>query len=250
MLDEMPRAMGWTFGLLVVRIAAALRLVPFFGGAPMPLLPWMGLSVTLGALIAPQVGPAPDAVQGAAHLLSLMLKELFLGLVIGAMVRIAFSVLEIVGQLAHILTFAIPEGREQGPLSTAYVLLGTGIFLLIGGHHALLTGLVSTTRCLPPHALPGVEVFAGATTEAVIVLFASAMATGVLAAAPIFAAALAADLTVGAVSRLYHGVAEAGAQTARLLVVQLMVVASLLLVVTTAVEFLQTGLEGIALCGK
>ena len=214
MPGELPLAMVWTFGLLTIRLGAALRLVPFFGGAPMPVIPWFGLSVTLGALLAAQAGPHPDMTGGTTiptRFLALAVKELFVGVIIGATVRIAFSVLEIVGQLAHISAFAVSEGEKSGVFPTAYTLLGAGIFLLIDGHHALIKGLVATTHALPPHLFPGADIFTGALLDGVIALFAGAMATGVLAAAPIFAAGLAADVIVGGVSRLYYGVAEAGA---------------------------------------
>ena len=250
MAAELPLAFGATVGLLTLRIGAALRMVPFFGGTPMPIIPWTGLSITLAALLAPQVGPAIEIESGNFVFVALALKEIFIGFVIGTMVRMAFLVFEIVGELARISALAIPSERQTGVFSKLYILLGVVVFLLVDGHHALIQGLVATVRCIPPHTIPGTLPLTGSITENVIALFSTAMATGVLAAGPIFAAGIASDLIVGSASRFYHGVAETGTQAFRPLAVQLAVVASMVLVVSTATEFLQMGLQNIALCGK
>lgn len=245
---DIPLAYGATIALLTLRIGAALRLVPFFGGAPMPLPAWAGLSVSLAALLAPQAGPATLTLTGAV-LAALACKEIFIGVIIGAMVRFAFTVLEVVGEIAGIASLVVHKDQETTVYSRFTILLGTGVFLLVDGHHALLQGIAATTRCIPPHSFPTASGF-GFAEEGVIALFSGAMATGVVVAGPLFAAGIAADLVLGAVSRIYPGVAEAGAQTARVLATQLAVVASLLFVVSSAVGFLQTSLQNLELCTR
>ncbi|MCP4675641.1 MAG: flagellar biosynthetic protein FliR [Deltaproteobacteria bacterium] len=240
--------------LLAIRIGAALRLAPFFGGKPLPLLPWAALSIVLAWVIAPQSGPLPTAVLGGGPWLALAAKELFIGIVIGALARIAFSVLEIAGDLARLSTTAIPATGDDTdtrgfPLTKVYTLLGTAAFLLMDGHHAFITGLAGTTRCLPPASFPGAKDLVATGASPVLELFSTAMGTAVLISAPVFVAGLAADFLVGLISRLVPGVAPpAGAQAARAVAVQLAVIAALGFVVSAALKFLQTGMEGLSLC--
>ncbi|MCP4600569.1 MAG: flagellar biosynthetic protein FliR [Proteobacteria bacterium] len=240
--------------LLAIRVGAALRLTPFLGGHPLPILPWAGISVVLACVLAPQSGPVPQAEFGSSFWLILAIKELFIGVVVGSLARIAFSVLEITGDLARLSTVAIPrtgggEGTRGAPLTRAYVLLGTAAFLLVDGHHAFITGLAGTTRCLPPAALPGAFELPSIGITPALGLFSTAMGTAVLISAPIFVAGIAADFIVGLLSRIAPGIAPPiGAQATRAVLVQLAVIAALGMVVSGAVEFLQSGMERLELC--
>ncbi len=242
--------------LLAIRVGAALRLAPFFGGNPLPLLPWAALSIILACVIAPQSGPAPTAVFGSGPWLALAAKELFIGVVIGALARLAFSVLEVAGDLASLSTAAIPATGEDMdtrglPLTRVYTLLGTAAFLLVDGHHAFITGLAGTTRCLPPAIVPGTKDLIATGAAPALELFSTAMGTAVLISAPVFVAGLTADFLVGLVSRFVPGAAPAaGTQAVRSVAVQLAVIATLGFVVSAAVRFLQTGMEGLSLCGS
>ncbi len=240
--------------LLAIRIGAALRLAPFLGGRPLPLLPWAGISIALAAVIAPQADSAISALPGSALWLALAVKELFIGVVIGALARIAFTVLDVAGDLARLSTVSIPdvgqgEGTRGAPLTRAYVLLGTAAFLLVDGHHAFIAGLIGTVRCMPPGSLPGAFESATIGVPLALKLFSSAMRTAVLISAPVFVAGIAGDVVVGLVSRLTPGIAPpVGAQATRAILVQLAIVASLGIVVTAAVSFLESGMEQLSLC--
>jgi flagellar biosynthetic protein FliR len=234
--------------LISIRVGAALRLIPFFGGHPMPVLPWLGLSFSLGIILSFQTGLGIAEDLDGLRFAALVIKELFVGIVIGALVRFSFSVLEVVGEVAHLSTLSVLTGQGQSPYTTAYLLLGAGVFFLMKGHHALISGLASTIACAPPLEIPGIASVAGAGQDAAIRLFSSAMAAAVLIAAPIFAAGLFAELIVGVVSRLHSGWAAAGAQTLRVVAVQVMVLASLGFVVTSAITFLESGLADLSLC--
>ncbi len=238
-------------GLFSIRIGAALRFVPFFGGGPLPLLPWLGLTLALALLLTPQSGPL--GAIGAHGWIALAVKELFIGVVIGTLARIAFSVLDVVGDLARISSLSIPrvetaDFSRVSPLTGAYVLLATAVFLVADGHHALLSGLAKTAQCLPPLNMPGIQPLAAGGSSAALILFSAAMASAVMIAAPIFLAGIAADILIGLVSRFAAGTAATGAQTVRLLFVQFMVIASLGLVVSTAINFLQTSMEQLSIC--
>ncbi len=240
--------------LLAIRIGAALRLAPFLGGRPLPLLPWAGISIALAAVVAPQAYPVVSAPFGSALWLALAVKELFVGVVIGALARIAFAVLDVAGDLARLSTVSIPaagqgDGTRGAPLTRGYVLLGTAAFLLVDGHHAFIAGLIGTVRCMPPGSLPGTLESATTYVPLALKLFSSAMSTAVLISAPVFAAGIAADVVIGLLSRLSPGMAPpVGAQATRAIFVQLAIVASLGIVVTAAVNFLKSGIEQLSLC--
>jgi flagellar biosynthetic protein FliR len=234
--------------LISIRVGAALRLIPFFGGHPMPVLPWLGLSFSLGLILSFQTGHGIGQDLNGLRFAALVTKEIFVGIVIGALVRFSFSVLEVVGEVAHLSSLSVLAGQGQSPYTTAYLLLGAGVFFLMKGHHALISGLASTIACVPPLEIPGIASVAGAGQDAAIRLFSSAMAAAVLISAPIFAAGLFAEVIVGMVSRLNPGWATGGAQTLRVAAVQVTVLASLCFVVTSAIELLEAGLADLSLC--
>jgi flagellar biosynthetic protein FliR len=240
--------------LLTIRVGAALRLAPFLGGGPMPLLAWAGISVAVAAILAPNSGPPPDVEIGSIFWIALAAKELFVGIVIGSLVRIAFFVLEAAGELAGLSTVAIPgvsldEGARGARLTGAFTLLGTGIFFLVDGHHALIAGFAGTMKCIPPGVMPGALDISARGTAAVLGLFSSAMGAAVLISAPIFIAGIAADLGIGLVYRLAPGMAPpVGAQAVRAVLVQAAVIAALGVVVSIAVEFLVDAMNRLDLC--
>ncbi len=255
MLEGVPTDIISLIVLLTIRIGAALRLTPFLGGLSLPILPWAGVSVILACVLAPQSGPVPTAAFGSGPWLALAAKELFIGVLIGALARIAFLVLEVAGDLARLSTVAIPRTGDSGqgdrgaPLTRAYTLIGIASFLLVDGHHAFISGLAGTTRCLPPALLPGALKLTAMGASPALELFSAAMGTAVLISGPVFIAGIAADFIVGLISRVSPGIAPpAGVQATRAILVQVAVIATLATVVSVAVDFLKSGMEHLVLC--
>ncbi len=240
--------------LLTIRIGATLRLTPFFGGKPLGLVPWILVSVVLASILVPQGGPLPQSEIGSLEWITLAVKELFVGVVVGILVRMAFLVFEVAGELARTQTLTIPdtggdEGLRGAPLTRIYVLLGTIAFLLIGGHHAFIVGLLGTTRCMPPGAIPDFSHLAAPFIPVALHFFCTAMATAVLISAPIFVAGIFADFIIGLGLRLAPGMAPpAGVQAARALIVQVVLIATLGAAVSRGVGFLKDSMENIVLC--
>jgi flagellar biosynthetic protein FliR len=242
--------------LLAIRFGAALRLTPFFGGAPLGWLSWFVLSVVLACILVPQSGPLPLAEIGTGAWFVLAVKEVFIGVVLGTIVRLAFSVFEVAGDLARLGTVSIPDAGEDSfargtPLSRAYTLLAAAVFLLVGGHHALLAGLGSTIRCLPPGVDPSSYDIFPFDVSVVLGLFGATMAMGVLISAPVFVAGISADILTGLISRVLSGVGPfRGMHAIRAAFVQVMVVIALGTVVSTGLSFLQDGVEKIEICDQ
>jgi flagellar biosynthetic protein FliR len=210
----------------------------------------------LACVFAPQSGPLPVAEIGTGAWFALAVKEVFIGVVLGTIVRLAFSVFEVAGDLARLGTVSIPDAGESSfsrgtPLSRVYTLLAAAVFLLVGGHHALLTGLGSTIRCLPPGVAPSSYDMFPVDISVVLGLFGATMAMGVLISAPVFVAGISADILTGLVSRIMSGVGPfRGMHAIRAAFVQVMVVIALGTVVSTALNVLQDGVEKIAFCDQ
>ncbi len=235
-----------TYALVAIRTGAALRLIPFFGGSPMPVLPWLALSAAVALALTPIAAATGDPAPGGLAWLALAVKELFVGVAIGILVRLAFSVLEVAAGLVRIFSDSgRTESRDtpSAPLSVAYVLLAAAAFLLVGGHHGLISGLAGTFRCLPPGSLQApFETFG---PSVAIGLFASAMGLAVLVSIPLLFAGAFAETFMGVVSRV---AGNRGGRALRVALVELAAIAILGTLVSGALGFLETALHSLDIC--
>lgn len=241
-------------GLLVVRFGTLLRFVPFFGGRPLGLISWASITVILSWVLAPYSGSFQFTELGVAAWCLLAVKELFIGIVFGCVVRIAFAVFEIAGELARISASPVHVTTEglfdaSAPFAGMYTLLGTALFLLVGGHHSLVTGLKTTILCLPPSLPLELGVITDKNVPILLEVFGASMATGVLISAPMFVAGLCADIMVTSISRIAAGlVSSEGTPAIRSVFVQVFIVVVLSVVVSIAVGFLVKRMEMYSIC--
>ncbi|MBW2277861.1 MAG: flagellar biosynthetic protein FliR [Deltaproteobacteria bacterium] len=242
--------------LLLVRVGVALRLTPFLGGRPLPLLPWAALSVCLVMVLGPSaLAPFDSSAVGLGGWLVLALREALTGAVLGLAAKLAFAVLELAGGL---LGDALPAvfqangtGREQrSPIASFYVLFGTAAFLLMDGHHALISALAGSLVSFPPVGAAPAGDLLSTGLESIVGLFSGAFAFAVMVAAPVFVAGLAAEVVTGLASRIAPALDQgAGSQGLRTIAVQLALVAFLGASVTAAVGFLRDGIEHLTVFG-
>ena len=246
MFPEVTSYYAVAFALVVIRVGAALRLLPFFGGGVMPWLPWLALSSVLALVLVPfQTGDTVPSVMGdASALTALALKELFIGIVIGTLARIAFSVLEMLGDIAHTLALPIASGATETGFRSLYPLMGTAVFFLIGGHHSLIEGLSATLTCIPVFVMPA----AAWGPEPVVKLFTGAVAAATLAAIPLFAAGMVSDLLVGGISHILESAPVFGATSIRSLAILTVAALSLGGVVSVTLDLLRAALNNLSLC--
>ena len=231
--------------LLLCRIAPALRLCPFFGGAPMPLVVWGGLSVILVPVLLPVAG-IPASVLSVPLFVSAV-KELFVGTVIGIICRMTFSTLESAGALARRALFVSPFSATADTTARIYTVTGIAAILSVDGHHALLRGLAQSLRCMPLHQLPDASSAVGA--EPVIIAFSGATAAATLIAVPMFGAGLMAELLVVGFSRLLSDAVVSSAEALRAAAVQLAAVATFGFAMRTALFLILEALEQLPGCG-
>jgi flagellar biosynthesis protein FliR len=160
------------FALIMARIMAIVVLVPFLGGKNAPMEVKMGVGITLTLIIWPTAlanlsGSIPLTPIG---FLMMMLKETFVGLVIGFVASKVFYTVEIAGQLIDILRGAnqiqlqVPEMEERSSAfgSMQYQLL-LALFLALDLHHPFMESLFESFVAVPlndwPHFQAGFPAF-------------------------------------------------------------------------------------------
>jgi flagellar biosynthetic protein FliR len=160
------------FALIMARVMAIVLLVPFLGGKNAPTEVKMGVGMTLTMIIWPTAmatltGPVPISPIG---FLLMMMKETFVGLVIGFVASKVFYTVEIAGQLIDILRGAnqiqlqVPEIEERSSAFGAmqFQLLLT-LIIALDLHHPFFYSLFESFRVVPlndwPHFHAGFKPF-------------------------------------------------------------------------------------------
>lgn len=153
------------FALIMARMMAIVILVPFLGGKNAPMEVKMGVGITLTLLMWPTVLANLDESRGlpltALSFLIMMMKETFVGLVIGFVAAKVFYVVEIAGQLIDILRGAnqiqlqVPEIEERSSAfgSLQFQLL-LALFLALDLHHAFLESMFESFVAVPINGFP------------------------------------------------------------------------------------------------
>lgn len=187
----------------LTRVLAFLATATPFDNAAFPgtLRIALGLAVTLAlASVLPGVpAPPPGSWQG----LAIVAKEMLIGVSLGFAMRIAFTALEVAGELIGLqmgLSFATlydPQSSGQtGVISDLFILLSTLTFLAMNGHLAVLNVLFESFSLLPigsPLPVSG--------WKAIIGTGGAMLAMGLLLALPVLAALLITNIAMGILTR-------------------------------------------------
>jgi len=186
-------------------------LVTPLGGALLPPPVRVGFGLLLAALASPALvaGAARAGLDRAGPLLlALQLaRELAVGLSMGLVASLAFRAAEAAGRLAdtargaNLAEVLLPTADQRSsPLGALYMLLGTLVFLELGGVPRVLDALARSYEALP---IGGNVTPAGAARVAGVVTLASArlIESAVALAAPVIVALWLTDLTLGLVAR-------------------------------------------------
>ena len=154
---------AWIGGLLwpLTRILGLVAAAPVFGNTGVPMLIKMTLGVTLAAVVAPTLPPAPivDPTSWAGILI--LGQELLVGAAMGFAMRLVFAAVEFAGEVASstmglgFATFFDPTsaGRSSA-ISQFLALVATMAFLAMNAHLALIEALIESFFTLPISGTP------------------------------------------------------------------------------------------------
>ena len=197
--------------LLMARALACITLAPFLGGRIAPAQVRIGLSIAIAILLYAQT-PVPEQPIGLGLWVALLIKELFIGALMGFFLQVAFSAAETAAAWVDFARGARPDevqapqlmGRSSAlaSLQMQFVLV---VFLSLDGHLLFIRGLADSLQAIPVLVFPAM---AGGFLESAAKMgrITGSMITAALQmSAPALFALFVADLILGLLQRLAKG---------------------------------------------
>ena len=194
------------FLLIFIRMTGLFVVAPIFGRRNIPAYLKIGFSFFSALiLINTIILPPPDYYGGILNFASLAIKEFMVGITIGFVAYLAFTAIYIAGEIIDMqIGFGIvnvidPVSNIQVPItSNLYFIISMIVFLAVNGHHVLIKALFDSYTTIPL----GGAVFDARIADGLIKAFGSIFFIGFKIAAPIIAAILITDVTLGTVSKM------------------------------------------------
>ncbi|HEX5308120.1 MAG TPA: flagellar biosynthetic protein FliR [Solirubrobacteraceae bacterium] len=193
------------FILVLARVAPMFLLAPLFSSRMIP------ARVRGIVAVGISIGLAPVALHGqhipgdALSLASLVVEGMLVGLGFALSLSLLLAALETAGSLVDIVSgFSYGSlinplsGERSAVMSQFYALVGTMIFLIVGGDAWMLRGLATTFQLVPLTSAPRLS----SMTAGIEQLFSTVFASAVEVAAPVLIALLITDVAFGVVSRV------------------------------------------------
>jgi flagellar biosynthetic protein FliR len=192
----------WATALGFARIGAIVMLLPGFGEPAIPANARLAFALMLSVVMSPDAVAMPATVLGMAGLL---IGEIIIGLMIGALARMVMSALAVAGQIIGLetgLAFAQttdPTAGQAGIVVGVFLsLLGLTLIFATGLHHMFLLAIRDSYGLFTPGQLPS----PGDAAEVALRSVADAFRIGLQIAAPLVVAGFVFRLGLGVLSRL------------------------------------------------
>jgi len=136
-----------SFFLILIRVSIILFMFPIFSSRLIPVLAKAGLAFIITIILFPVINNKmvgfPDTLWG---MVQLMITEFIIGMILGLLVQLFFEGIRMMGQLVGFQTgFAITNildpqsGMQVSILSNMAYLVAMALFLILNGHHILLS---------------------------------------------------------------------------------------------------------------
>ena len=196
----------FSFLLTLMRISLLVFLLPFFGGSGMPRMVKAALCLVLTLGLWPHLSFPGTAMPANLWEIGLMMAgELFLGLILGMMVRFVFGGIQTAG---HIIGFQMgfammnvvdPMSGVSVSLTSQFLYIVTLlIFLALNGHLVMLQALGASFDLVPAGSLLINE----AVVTQVLAFSGQIFVLGIKVAAPVMIAELMVSLSLGLMARM------------------------------------------------
>lgn len=190
---------------VLARVSPVLMLAPPTRSAGVPARVRAGLAIAMAAMMTPIA--LPHAAPMPTDLLNVLIclaAEVLLGLVIGCVILMAVSALQLAGQaIGHLAGFDVAEAMDPTTDESMSILasimgwMAIGLVLTVGGHRQVIDSCLESCTVYPAG---GVQPDAGWLSE-LDDLMQHTLRVGIRAAAPIATALLMANLLTALIAR-------------------------------------------------
>lgn len=195
----------WQGGLVFARIAAMIMTMPGLGDTPAPTRVRLSFALLMCLVVTPVVAPAlPPPPPSLGEMSGDILREVLIGLGIGAILRGFLAAMAMAGEVISIsttLSFAQTanptQGQENSTLATFLSLLAVVLLMATNLHHMFIAAMVRSYSLFPYGHPPPVTDF----SQLMIRTVGEAFALGAELTAPIMAFSLIFNFTSGLVGR-------------------------------------------------
>ncbi|MFN3574388.1 MAG: flagellar biosynthetic protein FliR [Phenylobacterium sp.] len=193
-------------GLVFARLGAMLMLMPGVGDGSVPARIRLAFAFLFALMLFPVLGGQVGAVpESTGAIFGQILREILIGLMIGAVLRMFLGALGIAGEIISIQsTLAFSQTANPGQaqpstsLSTFLTVLGVTLIMTTDLHHMFLAAIVSSYRLFPF----GGDVPVGDAGQLAVQTVAQSFAMGLQLAAPVVVFALIFNVATGLVGRV------------------------------------------------
>ncbi len=215
-LKQVAEWLNYTQELLILALILARTMpmviqTPFLGGKLAPTEVKMGLGIVFTLILWPIAkgalhGPIPTT---AIPFLLLMAKEVFVGMLIGFVNSLVFTIMEMAGRLIDTSRGSSMgevldphSGQRDTPFGDLYYQLFLVIFMALGAHGVFFDAFFYSFSTIPLNVgLPSIDKM-GAMADLTMHLTADVLTASVLLSAPVLAAVLVTDVVFGILNRV------------------------------------------------
>ena len=205
-MPAMEPAMIWAPTLLLVtlRVAGMVLFAPVFGNSAVPVKVRVVVSVAMALAVLARLGRPVALAGGGLDLLAAAGCELLIGGAIGYAARLIFTGVElgafhISNQMGLALADVVNPLKADSPHAAGglFRLVAVVVFLAVGGHRALVGGLLESFETVPP---PG-DAAPGALLDMTVAMLGASFVLALKVAAPVLIAMLAATVALGLLNK-------------------------------------------------
>ncbi|MDP7014401.1 MAG: flagellar biosynthetic protein FliR [Pirellulaceae bacterium] len=193
-----------TFVLVLTRLSGLAMTAPVFGARAAPPQVRGLLAVATALLITPLFGEVEIEANNLLQLTSAVLREAGLGLAMGVGVMVMFTSMQLTGQVIgqmsgmQLADVFDPTHNASIPVFAQLIdLVAVAVFILIGGHRAVMMALLDTFAWIPP----GEAAFSEGMLEGLLDVIQMSFLVGIRTSAPIMISLLMSMLILGLISR-------------------------------------------------
>ncbi|WP_291842941.1 flagellar biosynthetic protein FliR [Maricaulis sp.] len=205
MIPELP-ALVYAAGLVFARLGAILMLLPGFGEPSIPVRIRLAFALLLCLIMGPIIAPGLPAMPAQPlSMAGIVMSEVIIGLMIGAVARMLVSTAAVAGQvigmqsgLAMAQSFDPSQGSQGALIATFLNLTFLLVLLATNTHHMLLHMAVNSYSVFEAGSMPSMADAADWALSA----FSDSFRLGVQLASPLILYGLLFYLALGILSRL------------------------------------------------